>query len=157
MNRPSKSTREAKRSGIAAALALSVAGLALAGCDDSGGDPRKQIGANPVLPGLQQYLVPPIQIAKPISWGNDTPKVSAGLRIHALATGFQHPRSLYVLPNGDVLVVESNGPKHLSSVQRISSPPGRNGPPGQGPRLPIASRYCATPTVMESRTYEPCF
>jgi len=37
--------------------------------------------------------------------------VSAGLRIHALATGFQHPRSLYVLPNGDVLVVESNGPK----------------------------------------------
>ena len=55
--------------------------------------------ANPVLPGLQQYLVPPIQIAKPVSWGNDTPKVSAGLQIQALATGFQHPRSLYVLPN----------------------------------------------------------
>jgi hypothetical protein len=33
------------------------------------------------------------------------------LQVHALATGFQHPRSLYVLPNGDVLVVESNGPK----------------------------------------------
>jgi glucose/arabinose dehydrogenase len=111
MNRPCKSTREAKRSCIAAALVLGVAGLALAGCDDSGGDPRKQVGANPVLPGLQQYLVPPIQIAKPVSWGNDTPKVSAGLQIHALATGFQHPRSLYVLPNGDVLVVESNGPK----------------------------------------------
>ena len=44
-------------------------------------------------------------------WGNDTPKVPQGLQVHALAIGFVHPRSLYVLPNGDVLVVESNGPK----------------------------------------------
>ena len=34
-----------------------------------------------------------------------------GLQVHALAAGFEHPRSLYVLPNGDVLVVETNGPK----------------------------------------------
>src|SRR5258705_8313422 len=95
-----------------AALLVAVAGLGLTGCDDHAGDPKMQIGANPVLPPLQQYLMPPMRIAKVVGWGNDeTPAVAQGLQVHALATGFQHPRSLYVLPNGDVLVVESNGPK----------------------------------------------
>jgi glucose/arabinose dehydrogenase len=94
-----------------ATILVALAGLGLAGCDDNGGDPEKQIGANPMLPALQQYLLPPIRIAKPVAWGDETPKVPEGLQIRALATGFQHPRSLYVLPNGDVLVVESNGPK----------------------------------------------
>ncbi|MGY3586246.1 glucose/arabinose dehydrogenase [Bradyrhizobium sp. USDA 4341] len=94
-----------------AAIMVAVAGLGLAGCDDRGGDPKLQIGANPVLPALHQYLLPPIRIATPVGWGSATPKVPEGLQVHALATGFQHPRSLYVLPNGDVLVIESNGPK----------------------------------------------
>src|SRR6202040_4116901 len=91
--------------------ALLVAGLGLAGCDDHAGDPKMQIGANPVLPAVQQYLMPPMRIAKVVGWGEETPTVAQGLQVHALATGFEHPRSLYVLPNGDVLVVESNGPK----------------------------------------------
>jgi hypothetical protein len=94
-----------------AAVLSAVAGLGLAGCDDVGGDPNKQIGASPVLPAIHQYLIPPIRIARPEPWGHDTPKATAGLRVQALATGFVHPRSLYVLPNGDVLVIESNGPK----------------------------------------------
>jgi glucose/arabinose dehydrogenase len=94
-----------------AAVLAAVASLGLAGCDDVGGDPSKQIGANPVLPAIHQYLIPPIRIARPEPWGHDTPKATAGLRVQALATGFVHPRSLYVLPNGDVLVIESNGPK----------------------------------------------
>jgi glucose/arabinose dehydrogenase len=92
-------------------LSVAAASLALAGCDDHGGDPAKQIGANPVLPSLQQYLVPPIRIAKAVGWGDETPTVPQGLQVQALATGLEHPRALYVLPNGDVLVVESNGPK----------------------------------------------
>jgi hypothetical protein len=96
---------------LAAVLAVGVASLGLASCDDTGGDPKVQIGANPALPAIQQYLLPPIRIAPPVPWRNDTPKVSQGLQIRALATGFEHPRSLYVLPNGDVLVIESNGPK----------------------------------------------
>ena len=111
MNLSRKLIRAAKQPRVATSLALVVVGLGLASCDDAGGDPRRQLGANPVLPAVQQYLLPPIRIARPVSWGNDTPKVPDGLQIHALATGFQHPRSLYVLPNGDVLVVESNGPK----------------------------------------------
>jgi glucose/arabinose dehydrogenase len=92
-------------------LSVAATSLALVGCDDHGGDPGKQIGANPVLPSLQQYLVPPIRIAKAIGWGDETPTVPQGLQVQALATGLEHPRSLCVLPNGDVLVVESNGPK----------------------------------------------
>ena len=88
-----------------------IAGLGLAGCDDTGGDPSRQIGANPPLPAPQQYLIPPMRIAKVAAWGNETPTVPQDLQVHAMATGFGHPRSLYVLPNGDVLVVEANGPE----------------------------------------------
>jgi glucose/arabinose dehydrogenase len=103
--------RSAKLKRLATVFTVTAAGLGLAGCNYEGGDPRVQIGADPALPAVQQYLLPPIWIARPALWGNDTPKVAQGLQVHALATGFQHPRSVYVLPNGDVLVVESNGPK----------------------------------------------
>jgi len=52
-----------------AALLVAVAGLGLAGCDDHAADPKMQIGANPVLPALQQYLMPPMRIAKVVGWG----------------------------------------------------------------------------------------
>jgi glucose/arabinose dehydrogenase len=74
-------------------------------------DPSSQIGANPVLPEPQQYLVPPMKLAPVVGWKpGETPTVALGLKIEALATGLSHPRSLTVLPNGDVLVVESTGP-----------------------------------------------
>ena len=95
-----------------ATLFTAVACLGLAGCDDHAGDPKMQIGAHAVLPAIQQYLMPPMRVAKVVGWGKDeTPGVAQGLQVHALATGFVHPRSLYVLRDGDVLVVESNGPK----------------------------------------------
>jgi hypothetical protein len=99
-----------------------VAGLGVAGCNYDGGDPRKEIGTNPVLPALQQYLVPPIHIARVSRWGKGTPKGGQGLQIHTLATGFEHLRSLHVLPNGDVLVVEGNGPKRARSSLAWAAP-----------------------------------
>jgi glucose/arabinose dehydrogenase len=93
-------------------ICATVSAFALAGCnDETVADPSTQIGANPTLPAPEQYLLPPMRIAKTAAWGNETPKVPDGLQIHALATGLEHPRSLYVLPNGDVLVVESSGPE----------------------------------------------
>ncbi|MGY3035178.1 glucose/arabinose dehydrogenase [Bradyrhizobium sp. USDA 4354] len=86
--------------------------LFLAGCNDGSGDPKAQVGANPTLPDIQQYLLPSVHIARIIGWKKDeTPTVAPGLQVKAFATGLQHPRSLYVLPNGDVLVVESKAPK----------------------------------------------
>ncbi|PAY04721.1 L-sorbosone dehydrogenase [Bradyrhizobium sp. UFLA03-84] len=89
-----------------------MAGLWLAACSkETAPDPKTQIGARPDLPGLEQYLVPPMHVASVVGWKQgEKPKVPDTLQINALATGLQHPRSLYVLPNGDILVVESKAP-----------------------------------------------
>ena len=63
--------------------------------------------SNPALPDQDEYLLPPMHIARVVGWKKDeTPTVAQGLKISAFATGLQHPRQPYVLPNGDVLVVE---------------------------------------------------
>jgi glucose/arabinose dehydrogenase len=98
--------------GLLTLALLSAPLLCLAGCNDGSGDPNAEIGPNPKLPELQQYLLPPMHIARVVGWKNkdETPSVAQGLSIHAFATGLQHPRQPYVLPNGDVLVVESKAP-----------------------------------------------
>ena len=91
------------------AALLAVA--ALAACAQKGGDPMKQYGPNPLLPEPKQYLLPPMSVPKEVGWkAGQTPSVPAGLKIEAIATGLKHPRMVYTLPNGDILVVESNGP-----------------------------------------------
>jgi glucose/arabinose dehydrogenase len=88
-----------------------VALFAVAGCDQKVASPRIQYGENPVLPSPRQYLLPPMQVPPGVGWKQgQTPAVPAGLKIQAYATGFEHPRMVYTLPNGDVLVVETNGP-----------------------------------------------
>ena len=93
--------------------ALIGATFVLAACDH--GDPARQAaqyGAAPMLPPAKNYLLPPMKIAPAGSWKQgEAPVVAAGLKITALATGLMHPRFVYALPNGDVLIVESNGPK----------------------------------------------
>jgi glucose/arabinose dehydrogenase len=74
-------------------------------------DAAAQYGANPPLPAPHEYLLPPMRVAPNVPWSQDTPIVPAGLKIQALAQGLSSPRSLFVLPNGDVLVVESGGPQ----------------------------------------------
>ncbi|PSJ56203.1 PQQ-dependent sugar dehydrogenase [Pseudaminobacter soli (ex Li et al. 2025)] len=88
-----------------------LAVAAVAACSDKGGDPMQQYGPDPVLPEPHQYLVPPMSVPLAVGWKpGETPTVPAGLRIQAMATGLMHPRIVYPLPNGDILVVESNSP-----------------------------------------------
>jgi glucose/arabinose dehydrogenase len=104
-------THLATRRRDAVLVACFAISLGLTGCNESAPDPTTQIGATPALPALQQYLVPPMHIAAVVGWKpGEKPNVADGLQIGALAAGLQHPRSLYVLPNGDVLVVESKAP-----------------------------------------------
>ena len=84
--------------------------LGLVGCGPAPVDPQRQIGASPYLPEIHQYLMPPMHVAKVVPWSGSTPTVASGLKVQAFATGLANPRSLYVLPNGDVLVVETGGP-----------------------------------------------
>jgi len=68
-------------------------------------------GPDPQLPGPRQGLLPTVNIAPASSWPEGaTPVAAAGLRVQAFATGLDHPRWLYRLPNGDILVAESNAP-----------------------------------------------
>jgi glucose/arabinose dehydrogenase len=84
---------------------------ALAACSQQGGDPMQQYGPNPDLPEPQQFLLPPMSVPAAVGWkAGEAPAVAAGLQIQAMATGLMHPRIVYPLPNGDVLVVESNSP-----------------------------------------------
>jgi glucose/arabinose dehydrogenase len=81
-------------------------------------DPMSQVGPNPVLPEPQEYLFPPMHLAKVVGWKEgEAPSVAPGLKIDALAKELQHPRSIYVLPNGDILVVESKSP-NAQPIQR---------------------------------------
>jgi len=95
-----------------------LAVLALTGAGEDSFDKQSQIGPNPVLPEPQNYLFPPMHLAKVVGWkSGETPTVADGLKIDAIATGLEHPRSVYTLPNGDILVVESVGP-NLEPVTR---------------------------------------
>jgi len=68
-------------------------------------------GPNPVLPEPRRSLLPTVKVSAVVgSPTRVTPKAPAGFRVQPFATGLDHPRWLLALPNGDVLVAESNAP-----------------------------------------------
>ena len=68
-------------------------------------------GPSPELPAPNKTLLPTVNIAPAVGWSNGAkPTAAAGTEVAAFAEGLDHPRWLYVLPNGDVLVAETNAP-----------------------------------------------
>lgn len=108
--------RVARPSLITATLALT-----LAGCGDTAKTPVDAgYGANPTLPEPNKTLLPTVNIAPAKGWPQGAkPKAAAGLEVTAFADGLEHPRWLYVLPNGDVLVAESDAPPKPEGSQGI--------------------------------------
>ena len=93
------------------ALAIVLAG-GLAACGETA---RLQVsdgtGPSPKLPEPNKTLVPTVNIAPAIGWPDGAKPIAAtGTQVAAFADGLDHPRWLYVLPNGDVLVAETNAP-----------------------------------------------
>ena len=86
--------------------------LNLAGCGEVASLPENAgVGPRPALPAPRPTLIPTVHIAPAKGWpAGATPVAAAGLAVNAYATGLDHPRWLYVLPNGDVLVAETNAP-----------------------------------------------
>jgi glucose/arabinose dehydrogenase len=69
------------------------------------------MGPNPTLPPPTRSLIPTVHVATAKGWpAGGHPTCAEGLAVTAFAQGLDHPRWLYVLPNGDVLVAETNGP-----------------------------------------------
>lgn len=68
-------------------------------------------GPTPQLPPPNKTLVPTVNIAPATGWpAGGRPQATRGTEVKAFAEGLDHPRWLYLLPNGDVLVAESNAP-----------------------------------------------
>jgi glucose/arabinose dehydrogenase len=91
---------------------LLVLAAGLAGCGESS---RLQVadgtGPSPQLPEPNKTLIPTVNIAPAVGWPKDgKPAAAPGTQVAAFAEGLDHPRWLYVLPNGDVLVAETNAP-----------------------------------------------
>ncbi|PZX19933.1 glucose/arabinose dehydrogenase [Palleronia aestuarii] len=91
----------------------SVVLAALLGLGACGADvpvaPQVGVGSDPALPAPRQTFLPTLNIAPATGWPQgEAPTAAAGLEVRAFAGGLDHPRWLHVLPNGDVLVAESN-------------------------------------------------
>jgi glucose/arabinose dehydrogenase len=84
----------------------------LASCGERAALPASAgFGPNPALPGPRKTLFPTVLIAPAKGWApGETPTAASGLHVSKYVGGLQHPRWLYVLPNGDVLVAETNAP-----------------------------------------------
>src|SRR5262245_38802408 len=77
-------------------------------------DPTYPVGYGPAptLPAPTKALIPTVDIAPAKGWAQgQMPTAASGFKVAAFAAGLDHPRWLYVLPNGDVLVAETNAPQ----------------------------------------------
>jgi glucose/arabinose dehydrogenase len=98
--------QHAQRLALAAAIVAAVSCASTARLPVSAGT-----GPNPALPPPDKSLIPVTHVVTAESWPEGrTPVAAQGLAVAAFARGLDHPRWLYVLPNGDVLVAETDGP-----------------------------------------------
>jgi len=93
-------------------LLLAVLSAALAGCGEMARLPVDAgTGPDPQLPPPNKTLIPTVNVAAVAPWpAGMQPRSAPGTTVNAFATGLDHPRWLLVLPNGDVLVAETNAP-----------------------------------------------
>ncbi len=106
--------RNPRTIGAPVLLAASLLALPLLaiGCGDTATLPVSAgQGTDPTLPAPNKTLLPTIKVADAVGWSKgEAPVAATGLVVKPFADGLQHPRWLYTLPNGDVLVAETDGP-----------------------------------------------
>jgi glucose/arabinose dehydrogenase len=93
-------------------LIATLSAVALAGCGERAKlEVAEGFGPDPKLPAPVKTLIPTVNIAERTGWpAGGMPKAAPGLRVNNFAAGLDHPRWMLLLPNGDVLVAESNKP-----------------------------------------------
>jgi glucose/arabinose dehydrogenase len=83
------------------------------------GDPAERsvedvTGTDPVLVAPDAQTIPTVDVAAPIGWAaGEAPEAAEGLEVNRFAEGLEHPRVIYTMPGGDVLVAESNAPARV--------------------------------------------
>ena len=93
-------------------MSLCLVALYLAACGEVAKLPESAgFGVRPTLPEPNATLLPTVNVAPAVGWPSDVKPIAGdGLAVTAFAVGLDHPRWLYTLPNGDVLVAETNAP-----------------------------------------------
>ena len=90
---------------------MAATGLFLSSCERATVSSEAEFGTSPALPAPNPGLIPTVNIAPAVGWlDGAAPRPASGLAVNQFASGFDHPRWLHELPNGDVLVAESNAP-----------------------------------------------
>jgi glucose/arabinose dehydrogenase len=97
-------------SAIFAQFVALLGGIALRWRRLQGDAPAPAWGSAPTVPVAKpQGALPTLKMPSAKGWSEGQKPVAApGLKVNAFATGLQHPRWINVLPNGDVLIAESN-------------------------------------------------
>ena len=104
---------------IAIGLVVVIVILAVAGWWVLRGEPAEYTveqvsGTDPLLAEADPQTIPTVQVAKPIGWPDGAaPEAAEGLVVTRFAEGLEHPRVIYAMPNGDILVAESNAPERV--------------------------------------------
>ena len=94
----------------------------LLGCLSCNGRAQSPAETGPqlTLPAPKERWIPTVNVAPAVGWPEGTaPTAAPGLDVTAFARGLDHPRWLYVLPNGDVLVAETNAPPKPAQKQGL--------------------------------------
>ena len=149
MKHPDSATKPSRRAFhlVAAGSMLAV----LAACGDMATLPvAAGTGGAPTLPPPAKSLIPTVHIAPARGWpAGAKPSAAAGLAVTAFADGLDHPRWLHVLPNGDVLVAETNAPPKPEDGKGIKGWVMKKvmARPAPACRAPTASPCCAMPTA----------
>jgi glucose/arabinose dehydrogenase len=127
---------------LSAAVLIAVSACKL-GPTDRGpaASPASSVGLNPTLPEPNKKLIPTVQIAEAKGWPPGMkPAPAAGLAVNAFASGLAHPRWVYTLPNGDVLVAESNAPERPEEGKGVKAKVMKKVMAKAGAAVPSANR-----------------
>ena len=122
----------------ASRYAALLSAAVLAGCGQGHPPPKSNYGAHPVLPAPVAQTIPTMSVNSTAPWPDGAaPTAPAGFTVTRYAENLKHPRWLYVLPNGDVLVAEAAPPmtsigsietlvEHWLDTKNGSAPPSAN-------------------------------
>ncbi len=127
---------------LARFLTLVLLLFTLAGCGDEATLPVEAgTGPDPELPPPVQTFFPTVVLAQAKGWPDGAkPKAGPGLAVNAFATGLDHPRWLFVLPNGDVLIAETAAPPQPEATRGLMGWAMKMGMRWAGADLPSANR-----------------
>ncbi len=110
-----------RRRTVAAFMVAALAGAGAVRSWAASADSAAEYGPRPVIPEPEKSLIPTLRIAKAAGWKEgSTPRAAPGTAVTAFAAGLSHPRWLYVLPNGDVLVAETEAPPKPDDAKGVS-------------------------------------